>query len=254
MTESFVVTTPNPILVLGPDRVGQFAVTVTNVTGRQVRARFTVTPTPPMDPSWVTVRTGAAAPVPVPAGGPPAAGQSAEVLLPLGGTVQFGLDMRVPTSVPAGTYRCQPVVADVASTDEQYKLGPDLGIVVPEPPVPPKRFPFWIPIAAVALLLVAGGITWVFSRSGPATFTVPTVVGQSRAAAEQALRDAGFRPKTVVAGAPRCFPTVVSQDPVAGTVRESDAGEVRITVPPPLINAICLPPRFPRPTLVPPTI
>lgn len=251
MTESFVVTTPNPMLVLGPQRTGQFVLTLTNVAGRQLRAQVTITPMPPVDPSWITIRAGASAPVPVPAtpGAPAPAGGTFQVPMALGQTVQLTLDVQVPMDLAPGVYQIQPVVAAEDHTDTDFKATA-LAVTVPAPPPPqPKRFPFWIPIAVVVLLLVAGGIIWFFSREPTPTFTVPNVVGQSSTTAQKTLKDAGFTPTVNVTGAPVCFPKVSAQLPTAGTVQEGIAGDVTITVRPALTSAFCFV-KIPLPTAI----
>ena len=97
----------------------------------------------------------------------------------------------------------------------------------------------WAVVAILAILaLVAGGVWWFLSQ-GQKT-TVPNVVGQAQAAAEQKLIADGFAIGTVAnVNSDRAVGTVLTQDPAAGAEAtkgtkvnlQVSAGQAQITVP-----------------------
>jgi len=148
MPTSFVITTPSPTLALDAQRSGELPVTVTNVTGRELRVRLRLVPTPPMDPAWLD------------GGG--------EQLIALGGTAQFPARLRLPMDAPPQAYTFRVDAAAEDNPDEVFAQGPTISATAAPAPAPPRRFPL-IPVlaAVVAVLLVAGGLLWLF-RPRPA--------------------------------------------------------------------------------------
>ena len=97
----------------------------------------------------------------------------------------------------------------------------------------------WAIVAILAILALIGVGVWWFLSQGQKT-TVPNVVGQAQAAAEQKLIADGFAIGTVAnVNSDRAVGTVLTQDPAAGAEAEKgakvnlqvSAGQAQITVP-----------------------
>ncbi|WP_194410443.1 hypothetical protein [Microbacterium cremeum] len=154
----FAVAGPTQ-LALDASRSGAGSFTVSNVTGRPVRARLLVTPGAGADASWFAI-----------GGGP-------ERALPLAGTATVEVAVTVPGDVAAGAYSFT-VGAALEEAPDQVVPGPTVALTVPA--AQPRRFPWWIVIvAAVALLLLVGGgiLIWILTRPGPQPEPTPADTG-----------------------------------------------------------------------------
>lgn len=148
----FAVAGPTQ-LKLDASRVGSGSFTVSNVTGRPVRARVFVQPGAGADPSWFEVT-----------GGP-------ERAMPVAGTATVDVAVRVPEKAPAGTFSFQ-LGAALEEAPDQVVSGPTASFEVP---VRKKRFPWWIVIVAiVALLVLAGGGLLIWNLAGRDDEVTPT--------------------------------------------------------------------------------
>jgi hypothetical protein len=143
----FVITSPTNTVLLGPDRTGQAAFTVSNQTGRAVRARLTVTALDPTQPDWLTL-VG-----------------TAERDFPIGGTEQATVTVTVPPVAAGGTYPLRLDIASVMNPDEDWAQGPVVAFQVPDvppppPPPPPVEPPGYVEtvLGAFAGALPLGGI------------------------------------------------------------------------------------------------
>jgi hypothetical protein len=116
---SFVITSPTNTVLLGTDRTGQAAFTVSNQTGRGVRARASVAALAPTQSPWLAL-----------------AGAS-ERDFPIGGTEQITVTVTVPPEAAAGLYPFRLDVASVVNPDEDWAQGPVVAFQVPELPPPP---------------------------------------------------------------------------------------------------------------------
>ena len=119
MAAPFVITSPTNSVLLGPDRTGQAAFTVSNQTGKAIRVRATPTALDPTQAAWLSVV------------GP------AERDYPIGGTEQITIAVLVPTDAAAGTYPFRLDVASVINPDDDWANGPVVAFDVPELPVEP---------------------------------------------------------------------------------------------------------------------
>ncbi len=147
-TPPFAVAGPSQVKLDG-SRLGSGSFTVSNVTGRPVRARVFVQPGAGADPSWFEVT-----------GGP-------ERALPVAGTATVDVAVRVPEKAPAGSFTFQ-LGAALEEAPDQVVSGPTVSFEVP--PIRRKPFPWWIVIvAAVALLVLVGGglLIWNLTRPDP---------------------------------------------------------------------------------------
>lgn len=148
MARAFDITTTSPTLRLDGNRRAEVAFTVTNSLGRPVRGRAVVVPEGPTPPEWFSL-----------------VGET-EREFPPNGTHVFTVQMAVPPSQAAGDHAFHLLVADQANPDEHFANGPTVSAHVPAPVVAPKkRFPWWIPVAAAAVLLIAI-VTGVLVRRG----------------------------------------------------------------------------------------
>jgi hypothetical protein len=252
--DEFFLTTPTTTITVGTNRHADFAVTVTNVTGRPVRARLRLVPNAPAVVEWFSI-----------------AGD-AERDYGLGATQSYTVLVDVPGSVPAGTYsvRCDAVTTD---PEEHVTQGPTVALTLNAAPVK-KPFPWWIIVVAAAVLLVGTVAGVAIARTGDNTPTpttastapttaatapttaattspttaattsptelvpVPGVVGRTITAAQSIIRAAGLVPVTEQLGSGL---RVRGQDPRAGQ-RVAPGSEVtlfigtEVTCPPKLPN------------------
>jgi hypothetical protein len=119
----FVVTSPTNTVLLGPDRVGQAAFTISNQTGRSVRARAFATALDPTNVDWLAV-VG-----------------MAERAYPIGGAEQVTVTVTVPPDVMEGVYPFRLDVASVTNPDAEWAHGPVVAFQVPKLPPPPPPPP-----------------------------------------------------------------------------------------------------------------
>ncbi|HYO49491.1 MAG TPA: hypothetical protein VEW94_06535 [Chloroflexia bacterium] len=156
MPSVFAITTAANSLVLDSSRRGETQFTVTNATGRPLRARARVAPEGGAQATWFTI-----------------AGEG-ERDFPVDGTQQYVVQIAVPGDVPAGRHSFRLDVVDVALPDENLTQGPTIAFEVPAPLPVKKPFPSWIPIAIIAAIILLGGII--------AALVVPGIVGPPTAA------------------------------------------------------------------------
>lgn len=157
----FSISAPTE-LTLAADRSGTTTFTVTNLTGRPVRARLLPKGVGPTDQTWLSV-----------VGEP-------ERPLAVAGTLTVDVKVTVAPTTPAGTYTAR---LDVAAEDATETVtGQTVSFQVPEPEKP-QGAPVWlfILIAVVALALIAGGVYFFVLRGSdkPENTTAPTVSGTS---------------------------------------------------------------------------
>jgi hypothetical protein len=157
----FSISAPTE-LTLAADRSGTTTFTVTNLTGRPVRARLLPKGVGSTDQTWLSVVGDAERP------------------LAVAGTVSVDVKVTVPPTTPAGTYTAR---LDVAAEDATETVaGQTVSFRVPEPEKK-KGAPVWlfILIAVVLLAMIAGGIYFFVLRGGgkPENTTAPTISGTS---------------------------------------------------------------------------
>jgi hypothetical protein len=194
MPDAFAITSPtNTVTVDQATRKGQSTFTVTNATGRPVRIRGGVAVAGDAKAEWFTIAGGA------------------EQDCVIGGTVQFAVDVTVPTAGPAGTFPVKFTAAAEDRPEEDYAEFP-WSVSVPAAIEERTKFPVWIPFAALGVILLIvlifvgknifdGGdkkniaTTASTTTSTIAKVAVPDVRGLSPAVGEQKIKDAGLTPK-----------------------------------------------------------
>jgi PASTA domain len=165
----FAVTAP-PELSLAADRTGSTSFTITNLTGRPVRARLIPRGQAGALDAWLSVS------------GP------AEVPMAVGGTVTATVMVNVPQTEPVGQHTLYLEV--VAEDDtESIAAGQSVSFRVPPATGAKKKFPWWIIIvAAVVLALLVGLGVYFLTRdkappddgppaSGPVNTEKPQIKG-----------------------------------------------------------------------------
>ena len=147
MAAPFVITSPTNTVLLGTDRTGQAAFSVSNQTGRAIRARLSVAALDPTQAAWLTL-----------------AG-TAERDFPIGGMEQATVTVTVPPDAVGGLYPLRLDVASVVNPDEDWAQGPVVAFQVPDvppppPPPPPVEPPGYLEtvLGAFAGALPLGGI------------------------------------------------------------------------------------------------
>uniref|UniRef100_S0DE06 Uncharacterized protein n=1 Tax=termite gut metagenome TaxID=433724 RepID=S0DE06_9ZZZZ len=165
----FSVAGPSQIQ-LDPTRRGPASFTVSNVTGRPVRARLFVLPGANTDAAWFAIAPEGVAAAPV--GGQTAAERS----LPVAGTATVEVTVSVPPDAPAGTASFT-LGAALEEAPDRLTASPTVTFEIP--PAEKRKFPWWIVIVAVvAILVLAGGglLIWELlrDRSTPSESPTPT--------------------------------------------------------------------------------
>jgi hypothetical protein len=174
MPASFVITAATNSIPLDAQRQGVTSFTVFNASGRPIRGRARLVPgssslgQDAAPPGWLSL-DGAA-----------------ERDFGIAEAHQFVARISVPADAPAGSYPFRLDMVGVENPDEQYSQGPTVTFQVPEP-APKKPFPWWI-LAAVAAVLVIGGILAIVLW--PRSVTIPTVRNETLADASAILTNA----------------------------------------------------------------
>lgn len=144
-TVHFAVTSAANSVKLDGRRTGRAAFTVTSPYGQPLATRARVKPSEETDPAWFSIEGNAERP------------------LRPGGTEQYTVRIAVPESAPPGSHQFQLVIAALTNPDDYNGEGPSIAFEVPAraPAGPP--FPWWIPAAIAAgvlLLLIVGLLLW----------------------------------------------------------------------------------------------
>lgn len=135
MASPFAITAASNTVLLDNKRQAQTTFTVSNLSGRALRARARLVAQDSAAASWLSL-VG-----------------DAERDLPIAGTQQYVVQIAVPPTGPAGSYPFRLDVVGVENPDEMFAQGASVTFSVPEPEAK-KPFPIWIPIAAVVAVLV----------------------------------------------------------------------------------------------------
>ncbi|MBM7800543.1 PKD repeat protein [Microlunatus panaciterrae] len=116
--DPFAVTASAPEILLGPNRRGEAAFTVTNLTGRPVRVRMMPRGRDGAKDDWMSVLVGTAE-VPM-----------AEVPMGMGATATVNVRIAVPTDIGAGPYT---LVLEVVAEDDTERpvIGQSVAFTVP---------------------------------------------------------------------------------------------------------------------------
>jgi beta-lactam-binding protein with PASTA domain len=215
---SFTVTTASEKVTLDKSGAARVPFVVTNTSAQALQGQLYAQPLGGAKPEWFTV-----------------VGESIRDFAP-GEVQQVVVELKVPP-VPPGTptasysFRLDAVSGE--NPDEDFTEGQSVAFDVKAPPPPEKKkFPWlWILIAvgAVVLLIIIGVVVWLLVRD--TSVTVPRVVGETRATAENRLTDAGFTVKVTFepVGEEEQHDVVQSQVPEGGT-KQKEKTEVTISV------------------------
>lgn len=167
MARIFDVTAASDSVRLDARGQGEMPFTATNVSGRHLRGRAVLIAEDAASKSWLSLSG------------------DAERDFPIGGVQQFGVKVAVPAGTKPGSYKFRLDVVSVENPDEDYAQGPTVAASVTLPPVPPRPFPWWIPVVAVVVLLVVGGVVAYVLFTNKVE--VPRIVGMDPTAAKNAL-------------------------------------------------------------------
>lgn len=215
MANLFAITAASNSVLLNPQRQGEAAFTVSNVSGRPLRGRAILAPENPAAAGWLSV-DGAV-----------------ERDFVIAGVQQFMVNIAVALDAPVGSYPFRLDMVDVANPDETLTQGPTVTFVVPTapPPPPPKKpFPWWIIAVIVGVLVVGGIVAFLIFRN----VDVPNVVGRPLTEARQALDDASLTVGTTTDRATGSVApdVVLEQNPAAGqSVRRNSPVDVVVEAP-----------------------
>jgi phage tail-like protein len=73
---------------------------------------------------------------------------------------QYVVKIESPSGAPAGSHAFRLDMVGVANPDEEYSQGPTITFTTPPPAETGPAFPWWIPVAAVVILLIAVVAIW----------------------------------------------------------------------------------------------
>ncbi len=175
MNRSFAICTKVKEAVLGAERKGKVAFTVTNVTDRAIRGQLNVKPLDSTDPDWLSID-----------------GEK-ERDFPAKKTLDVNVGVAIPPDVAAGKYTFRLDVFSVVNKDEDYTEGPNFAFEVPAENVQKKPFPWWILAVVVGVLIIISVAIWLFL---PGKVTVPNVIGKSVEEAKKTVEEAKLRVET----------------------------------------------------------
>jgi len=205
MPSPFTVSAVTNSVILGADRRGEAAFSVSNVSGRALRGRSRLmfdqgeSDTTADLSGWLTVV-------------PPE-----ERDFEIAETEQYRVQIAPPGNAPAGSYRFRLDMVDVEDPEENYSPGPTVIFQVPEPEEEPRKFPWWIVAVVAGVVIVSGIVVFLVLRSD----------GQRRAAeatatAEAAITRAALN-ATATAQARATGTAVASQTTVAAETAQAVA-------------------------------
>jgi hypothetical protein len=154
----FEVTIPNTSVNLGPAGKTDVTFSVSNVSGRALRANFVLLPDDPKTATWLTLKV------------PPSYDFTNENAL-----TQVGVALAAPAGTAAGTFTFKLRALSAERPDDDFTDSPAVAFTVGPAPVK-APFPWWAIIVAVLIVVVGGGIALGvhFLRPAPAPTPVPT--------------------------------------------------------------------------------
>jgi hypothetical protein len=178
MSTEWVVTTVSERLLLDEHRHGETTFTVTNPNPTQDRAVFEAVPGEGADPTWFHV-------------------DDPQRLIRGAESVSYRVEVTVPPQAPPGDYALQGRVYSAESAPEESSVLSDTVLVGVKPAAPPqpKRKPWWVFAAALAIMLLV--VCLACSRCGgdtppSGTAFVPDVAALTADQAKAALERAGL--------------------------------------------------------------
>jgi beta-lactam-binding protein with PASTA domain len=166
MPGPFTITTASNSTQLNADRRGEASFTIFNATGHPIRGQARLRAEDPTAAPWLSLK------------------EEAEQDFDVDDTQQVTVQIAVPPDAPPGRYAFRLDMVGVENPDEFFSAGPGVNFEVPEPEPERKPFPWWI--AAVAGVLVVGGIIAAVLL-WPRSVVVPTVAESTITEATEAL-------------------------------------------------------------------
>jgi hypothetical protein len=165
---SFQVTTPNARVNLRADGTAEVPYSVTNVSGGARRAAFSIKPSDASTKAWYSIR------------GAPSLEFSP------GTTQQVTVVVTPGNGAAPKDYSFQLIAALADTPDVDFTEGPTVTYSVAGPAHTP--FPWWIVIAAVALIAILVGVFWyVGAHKKASVATMPDLSGQTLASAQDSF-------------------------------------------------------------------
>jgi len=216
MATAFAITAATTTVQLG---AGDIPFTVTNTSGRPLRARLRAVALQPEAQGWFSV-----------AGEP-------ERPFALGETQQVTVRLAVPPQTPAGSYAVRLDAAAEDNPDDDSVQGPSVTVVVPAP-LAKKPLPWWLLLVAIAVLvlLVGGGAAFFLLRGDDKT-EIPNVAGQVVDNAKATLTATKLHPggETPEVSTAVATGQVIRTDPAAGDkVDKNDQVSLIVSLGPPV--------------------
>lgn len=176
MARAFAITTAGDHVSLNPQGQGEITYTISNTTNRPLRAWPTIKALGSTDESWFSVVGGG------------------ERSFSPGESHQFVVKVQIPANAPAGKYSFRlNAISGSRDVEDESIEGPAASFEVKPAldTVPPPALPRWM-IPVVGMVLIGGiVIAWLLWPSSEPEVMVqlPSVVGLSREAAQEAIED-----------------------------------------------------------------
>jgi hypothetical protein len=222
MARVFDITTPSDKATIKPGETARFVFTVTNTTKNTLRGELSVKR---IDPPWAGVKVMLA-------------GEELREFSP-GQAHQVKIEVTAEAGSAAGNAKVQLRASEEFSGDENYTLGPPVGITVTPDFIPnddhKPRTKWWIyAVGAVAVLAVGGLVAWLLNNGEPPDPALPVIPadlkGKEYADAKQRLEQMGLIVhQTQASIRDDCPGKVVSTVPVLGASAPK-GGTVMVTV------------------------
>jgi beta-lactam-binding protein with PASTA domain len=205
----FAITTATNRLVVNADGNAETTFTVTNNTSAATRATLRAKPLDGARQEWLAI-----------------AGESERQFSP-GGTQQVSVKVHLPSGTPAGAYGFRLDAVSVTNPDEDYTEGPAVAVALGVP-APAKPFPWWLLIAACAVLLVGSVVTWALI---PSKVDLPSLENGPADKAHATLQQLGLTWQDHLTDANVTEKTVMDQDPKAGRYAKGTLVQLTIAQP-----------------------
>jgi beta-lactam-binding protein with PASTA domain len=216
MNRIFAITTANKTSRLDNEGKGEAAFTITNSSTRPIRGLFKVKTFDSTKAEWLSI------------------GGEIERDFAPNATDKVAVGISVPAGTAPGTYSFRLDVFSVVNREDEYTEGPTVAIEVEATVKKEIKFPWWILIVAIAVLVIGGVGAWVLLR--PKMVDVPNVLTKTITEAESVAAERGFnvvvdRKEDRNASDER----VIAQDPSEGQAKKGSDLKLTVTMPvPPL--------------------
>jgi beta-lactam-binding protein with PASTA domain len=181
---------------------GEFAFTVTNMSGKAITARARITAKDPSQLSWYKIQDDPQRNYPG-----------------VKGVEKFTVQIAAPATAAPGTYSFHLDVISIENPDELFTIGPAVSVEVPQP-VKKQPMKLWPILAGLAAVIVIGLALWYFLRQK----TVPNFVGLSQTAADAQAQSANLKIGQITwqRTGKQVANTVLSQTPAADAAFPAD--------------------------------